>query len=61
MRDVGLDSLHRQSDDDITEPDEENTEELKRREKEEDIPEDIDIIEAEKSAIHKMRTWFNDI
>ena len=61
MRDVGLDSLHRQSDDDITEPDEENTEELKRREEEENIPEDIDIIEAEKSAINKMRDWFNDV
>ena len=61
MRDVGLDSLHRQSDDDITEPDEENTEELKRREEEEELPEDIDIIEAEKSALNKMRDWFNDV
>ena len=61
MRDVGLDSLHRESDDDITEPDEENTEELKRREKEEELPEDIDIVEAEKSAMTKMIGWFNDL
>ena len=36
-------------------------EELKRREKEEDIPEDIDIVEAEKSAMTKMIGWFNDL
>ena len=60
MRPVGLDSLHRETKDDITEPDKENTKELKRKE-EEEIPEDKDIIHAEKSAVQKMLDWFNDL
>ena len=58
---VGLDSLHRESDDGITEPDKENTDELKRREEEEEIPKDKDIIHAEKSAVTKMIDWLNDL
>jgi len=60
MRDVGLDSLHRESDDKMTEPDEENTEELHAK-SERELPRDKDIIHAEKSAMQKMMEWVNEM
>ena len=48
MRDVGIDSLHRESDDDITEPDDN-----------EDIPADRDEIKAEKAQVKKMADWLD--
>ena len=52
MRDVGIDSLHRESDDDITEPDDN-----------EDIPstKTKDLLQAEKSAVRKMLEWMNGL
>ena len=73
---VGLDSLKRDSDDAITEPDDENTEELQENE-EKEIPADTDIVESEKgglvqggvqqlkakqklSAVQAMQKWLNE-
>ena len=53
---VGLDSLTRDSDDKIPEPDEEgSTEEML------DIPEENEEIKAEKSAVEKMVYWLHEI
>lgn len=53
---VGLDSLKRDSDDTITEPDEEgSTEEML------DIPEENEEIKAEKSAVQKMLDWLHEV
>jgi len=53
---VGLDSLKRDSDDKITQPDPEgSTEEML------DIPEENEEIKAEKSAVQKMMDWLHEV
>ena len=53
---VGLDSLKRDSDDKITQPDPEgSTEEML------DIPEENEEIKAEKSAVEKMMDWLHEV
>ena len=58
MRDVGIDSLHRESDDDITEPDDYVLEDVED-EKNRDIPSDKDEIKAEKAQVKKMVDWLD--
>ena len=58
MRDIGIDSLHRESDDDITEPDDYVLEDVEDEENDE-IPSDKDEIKAEKAQVKKMIDWIN--
>ena len=58
MRDVGIDSLHRESDDDITEPDDYVLEDVEDEENR-DIPSDRDEIKAEKAQVKKMADWLD--
>ena len=58
MRDVGVDSLHRQSDDDITEPDDYVLEDVDDDENN-DIPSDRDELKAEKAQVKKMADWLD--
>tara|TARA_R110000824_G_scaffold395095_1_gene595465 strand:- start:91 stop:684 length:594 start_codon:yes stop_codon:yes gene_type:complete len=60
MRDIGIDSLHRQSDDDITEPDEYVLEDVDDEENNE-IPSNKDEMKAEKAAVKKMMDWINGV
>lgn len=58
MRDIGIDSLHRESDDDITEPDDYVLEDVEDEENR-DIPADRDEIKAEKAQVKKMADWLD--
>ena len=58
MRDIGVDSLHRQSDDDITEPDDYVLEDVDDDENN-DIPSDRDELKAEKAQVKKMADWLD--